>query len=244
MADTLTIKCAECGHVNEPERVYCHNCGAKLDRSLLPKPADKKENAEEARKRYNKMVNPGSNWAVRDAKTLCKVLVGAALVASLGLYCMPPENAPERAEEIGTMQIRDLWSSQMEAPGITAVNYTEASANSYLKTLKADDGFVKYKGAFVKFSPGVITFYVKREISGFPMWSSVDYKPVVKDGKFLPQVIGVHYGRLGIDPIAAFAQDWGVGPVLKVLQPSFKGLDRIGAIEVAEGRVTITTKPQ
>ena len=32
-----TLTCAECGFVNEAERVYCHNCGKKLDRSLIPK---------------------------------------------------------------------------------------------------------------------------------------------------------------------------------------------------------------
>ena len=35
--DTRRLTCAECKYENEVERVYCHNCGEKLDRSLLPK---------------------------------------------------------------------------------------------------------------------------------------------------------------------------------------------------------------
>ena len=27
--------CPECQHENEPERMYCHSCGARLDRSKL-----------------------------------------------------------------------------------------------------------------------------------------------------------------------------------------------------------------
>ena len=30
-----TLTCKECQHVNEEARIYCHNCGTKLDRSLL-----------------------------------------------------------------------------------------------------------------------------------------------------------------------------------------------------------------
>jgi hypothetical protein len=29
------LACTECQHQNEVQRIYCHNCGAKLDRSAL-----------------------------------------------------------------------------------------------------------------------------------------------------------------------------------------------------------------
>ncbi len=54
------LKCPQCEYANEPERVYCHNCGAKLDRSLLPqvKEAKEKQDQERARRRVKKLTNP------------------------------------------------------------------------------------------------------------------------------------------------------------------------------------------
>ena len=51
--------CPECRHENEPERIYCHNCGARLDRSGLAA-ADKppQEGATQAYQRLRKMFDP------------------------------------------------------------------------------------------------------------------------------------------------------------------------------------------
>ena len=51
---TMEVKltCGQCGYANEPERVYCHNCGSKLDRSVLPKEeAKRKEESPETARR-------------------------------------------------------------------------------------------------------------------------------------------------------------------------------------------------
>ena len=32
---TITLVCPDCQHENEPQRIYCHSCGARLDRSKL-----------------------------------------------------------------------------------------------------------------------------------------------------------------------------------------------------------------
>ena len=52
-----TLTCSQCGFANETERVYCHNCGAKLDRSLLPKATEtSKDSVAKVRKRVQKMT--------------------------------------------------------------------------------------------------------------------------------------------------------------------------------------------
>ena len=77
-----TLPCEQCGYANEPERVYCHNCGAKLDRSLLPKTTEKPpERPEKARKRIEKMTNPKSGGVGREIKALFKVAFFSALLA-------------------------------------------------------------------------------------------------------------------------------------------------------------------
>ena len=39
MTTTATIICPDCRNENEFERIYCHDCGAKLDRSRVKKEA-------------------------------------------------------------------------------------------------------------------------------------------------------------------------------------------------------------
>jgi hypothetical protein len=244
MSDSITIKCSECGHQNEPERVYCHNCGTKLDRSLLPKPEEKKnyETPEQTRRRMKKMMDVRGSWVKRDFKALVKTLIFAAVVAALLLYWLPPESVPAGKDEPGDYALRDSWNAQMESPQATRLEYKEEDVNRYLKTLKAGESFVQFKGAYVKFSPGVATFMVKREMWGLAMWSSVDYRPAMKSGKLAPQVVGVRYGRLGVDPAATFAHELGVGAVLKTLEKDFGKFDRIQKVEVQEGKLTIETR--
>jgi hypothetical protein len=248
MPDPLHIKCADCGHENEPERVYCHNCGAKLDRSLLPKPEDKKnfETPDATRRRVTRMMNPQGSWVKRDFKALVKVLIFAAVVAALFLFWVPPENMPAATEGLGDYILREQWNRQIESPAPSVLEYTEADTNRFLKTLKGGEGVIpgiKFKSAVVKFSPGVVTLFVERDAWGLcSLWSSVDYRPVMKDGKLVPQVIGVHYGRLGIHPSATFAHQWGVEAVLKTLERDFGKWDRIQSVQVEEGRLIVTTK--
>jgi hypothetical protein len=157
---------------------------------------------------------------------------------------MPPEGAPEKGEDIGNFTFRDAWAAQSQAPGATAGAYTEVQINEYLKTLKPDDSFVKFKAAYVKLTPGVLTIWVRREVSGFSLWSSAGYQPTVKDGKLGGIPVSIHYGRLGIAPELTFAHSWGTGAVLTAIAPQFKDLDRIQEITVGDGVLNVVTKPK
>ena len=56
MTTSMTkLVCPECRHENEPERVYCHSCGAKLDRSAV---TVRKEPVKDTRQRVRKMFDP------------------------------------------------------------------------------------------------------------------------------------------------------------------------------------------
>src|SRR5438552_884776 len=53
------LVCPECQHENEPERVYCHNCGARLDRfALTNEKGTPKENLVETQKRLRRIFSP------------------------------------------------------------------------------------------------------------------------------------------------------------------------------------------
>src|SRR3954464_447940 len=91
----ITLTCKDCGYNNEPERVYCHNCGEKLDRSVLPKDEQlRRESPERARKRIMRMTNPGANPIRSAITTTLKTLAWAAFIAAAILSCLPPDNVP------------------------------------------------------------------------------------------------------------------------------------------------------
>jgi predicted amidophosphoribosyltransferase len=54
----IKLICPECRRENEPERIYCHDCGARLDRTALAKAAPKGEDAKETQRRLKSMLDP------------------------------------------------------------------------------------------------------------------------------------------------------------------------------------------
>jgi hypothetical protein len=112
-APNQTLTCGPCGYANEPERVYCHNCGTKLDRSLLPKEDGRKqESVEKTRRRVRKMTNPGQDSpVVREVKAFFKTIIWAAVVAALILFALPPDGIPEKS-----LQLCQRGSSRANSP--------------------------------------------------------------------------------------------------------------------------------
>src|SRR5207237_1793160 len=93
---TMTkIVCGECRHENEAERIYCHNCGERLDRSAAAaqKPI---VDPTETHRRLQKMLGPPSrvrhNFFAVSKLVLAAVAAGAVVETAL-----PPElRAPTR----------------------------------------------------------------------------------------------------------------------------------------------------
>src|SRR4029453_16650967 len=95
---TQKLTCAQCGYENEPERVYCHNCGTKLDRSVLPRDTQThQETLAETRRRIRKMTHPGTFGPT--AKTFFKTIFWAAILAAILLLIRKPANLLTREQE-------------------------------------------------------------------------------------------------------------------------------------------------
>lgn len=245
---TPTLPCEQCGYNNEPERVYCHNCGSKLDRSLLPKAAEKpQEDAQKAKKRIERMTNPRANVLAREFKALVKVAFFSALIAALFLVFQKPEDMPELKK--GEM-LRLVSSDMMEAlgsPTPARVSFTDNDINGYLKQPlnKPKDTMVpgvQVVHAYVKCLPGVLRIYSEQSAFGFPTYSRIDFKLEVKDGKFLATVVGGAFGKLSIDPQLMQYADYAFGTLWDSLQRERKQMDKMQSITVYEGRIDLVTK--
>src|SRR5438094_2077456 len=126
---TMTkLVCAECRHENEAERIYCHNCGERLDRS--PVIAQKKtQDPQEAHRRLQKMLGP-PNMARRNFFNVSKLALAAAVVAALVQIALPPEfPAPTKAvpPQID-LDLENTATFQKTGP----LEYSQDQINAYL----------------------------------------------------------------------------------------------------------------
>lgn len=248
-SNTPTLKCSSCEHENEPERVYCHNCGSKLDRSLLPKvEASKSETADETHQRVQRMMKPKRAGGFSDMKVGIQMVIFAILVAAIFLFWLKPEGVPDSSKgHIPVADPGDLWTRLMEVKTANSFTSTEEDINAHLaRTLKAGEASmgIKFVRAVAAFKPGTVTVFVERSVFGLSTYSSVTYKITNRDGKVGAELIGLHLGRLGIHPsIAGSLENWAVTGLWKTLGKELKQADRLSEIRVAEGRITFVSKP-
>lgn len=242
------LKCGACGHENEPERVYCHSCGAKLDRSVLPKLEPAKEDAEEAKKhkRVKKMMSAGRGAIKRDIKVGISVLILAAAVGALYLFWQTPAGVPpDNSNVLPDRDAGELWERMMAAPNALAVTFTDVELNAYLKrAIKSSESSVpgvKFKRAFLTLDPELLTLTVERDMWGFKQFSSVSYRPS-KDGQYAPEVAAVNFGRLALHPLLKIAGEFSIGSVGKAFKKEMDGLSRVANAKVDKGSITVTTK--
>jgi hypothetical protein len=232
--------------LNEPERVYCHNCGSKLDRSLLPKTEEKKqEGPEKARKRIAKMTNPQGSVVVREIKALFKVAFWSAVLAAVIQIVRPPEGVPD-PKAVSDRLVSGDMADALESPQPRGISFTQDEINSHLKRkVKAKETMVpgvQVTRIFVNLRPGTLRLCPEYDVWGYPMYAGVEYSLEVKDGKFTATPVGGNLGRLSLHP-----------ELMKYVEPAFAGLhssvaserkqmDQIAIVKVEDKRIDLATK--
>src|SRR5262249_49427586 len=95
-ASTVKLICAECRHENEAERIYCHNCGERLDRSAVSA-QQKGQDPNAERRRLQKMME-GPTALRRNFFRVSKLALAAVGAAALVEIALPPDlPAPTKA---------------------------------------------------------------------------------------------------------------------------------------------------
>ena len=248
-APAANLPCGQCGYENEAERVYCHNCGAKLDRSLLPKEGEgsgKTETPGEARKRIAKMTNPKSGGGMREIKTAVNVLIYSAILAAVFLIVRPPDGVPEVGKDLPQRFVSTDLMDALDSPQPKRVDFTEVEINAHLQQLlKAKDAGVaglEFKRAYVNLMPGAIHIGSEQSLFGLPLYSGVLYRIEVRDGKFIPTILGGNFGRLAVHPLAMQYLDFFFQKLWTALSRERKQMDRMQTVIVQKGTITLVTK--
>lgn len=249
-SESPKLICAACNHANEMERVYCHNCGEKLDRSLLPKIEEvaAADDQKKVSKQVRKMMNPTrGNW-LGTVKTFVLIVVFAAIVAAVFLACLPPDGVPPMKAGMPERRAGDLWESMMSSRLPVSLTFNEAEINYHLAhhpQLKPSEGLLglKFERAFAAFTPGTVTLTAQRDAWGLTLYNSASFRLAVTDGKWSPEITGLRFGRLGFPPVVGKLASITLEGVGKAFAKEAKQSDRLEKIEPGEGTIKFVSKP-
>ena len=239
---TTKLVCAECRHENEAERIYCHNCGERLDRSAVV--AQKKQHdPQEAHRRLQKMLGP-PNKARQNFFAVSKLALAAAVVAALVEIALPPE-LPAPTKTAPTQVDLDLESAasyQKAGP----LEYSQDQINAYLayrltsKKKALNEPLLDFVRATASFREGTCTIAMERSLFGYSLFSSTSYRVDTGAGKISATNVGGWIGRLPVHPAIMQYGDIIFADLWSALDRERKLVGKMAAVNFHDGSVTIT----
>jgi hypothetical protein len=244
----ITLVCPECRRENEAERIYCHDCGARLDRTALAKVAPKTEDAQATRDRLRKMLDPQRAKIRHLFFKTSKMILGALITAAIIQMILPPDAPPpaktgEFPPQI-TLDLENALLNHSTAP----MQYTEAQVNAYLgSALKSKQAalnkYLQFERAIVTFDENLCRITVQRSLFGLSVYTGTSSKVTLDKGAIAATNIGGSIGRLPVHPMlmkygdALFADLWAA------LDRERKAIAKMERIEFHPQQVVLVPKP-
>ena len=247
---TTTLVCKQCNFENEPERVYCHNCGAKLDRSLLPPEASKREDPVLVQERVRKMVKPRNVSLINQFKNLLYSISLAAVLAIIVVIIKPPDGLPNLDPSVvmDAPSITDDMDAAMQNGVAQRLTYKEDQVNAFLQSSlhgtkgeKAGALAMTFERVFIHLGDGVVQATTQQSLFGLSVYATTDRTFSVRNGVITSKPTGGSLGRLPIPARAMPVFEVVFQPVTKALDRTLKLLGQMQAATVRKGSVELIT---
>lgn len=244
----IKLICPECRRENEPERIYCHDCGARLDRTALAKIAPKGEDAKETQRRLRTMLDPQRAKMRLMFFKISKLILGAFAAAALVQMLLPPDVPPRTKTGEFPPQINlDLENAAMNH-STAPLRYTEAQVNAYLgSALKSKQAvlskLLQFERATVNFDENVCLITAERSLFGFSVFTGTSSKVTLDNGTLKASNNGGRIGRLPIHPLLMQYADPLFADLWTALERERKSVAKMGAIEFHPQAVVLIPKP-
>jgi hypothetical protein len=244
----MKLVCPECRRENEPERIYCHDCGARLDRSALAKEASKEEDPKATQRRLRSMLDPRRALMRRRFFQGSKLVLGALAVAVIVQMVRAPDLPAKPESAMLPAQINlDLENAAMDPRGGSALRYTDEQVNAYLAyALKGKQAalskYLTFERAIVKFDEGYCIMTVERSLFGFSVFTTASYNVSLQNGAITAQSRGGRIGRMPVHP--ALMQQAGIlfQDVWTALDRDRKNVMKLGVLEFHPKMVLLAPK--
>ncbi|HVF72079.1 MAG TPA: zinc ribbon domain-containing protein [Chthoniobacterales bacterium] len=244
----IKLVCPECRRENEAERIYCHDCGARLDRSSLAKIAPKGEDAKETQRRLRTMLDPQRAKMRLMFFKISKLILGALATAAIVQMLLPPDVPPPPKTGDFPPQINlDLENAALNH-GLPPLQYTEAQVNAYLgsalRSKKAAlSKLLEFERAIVRFDENICRVTAQRSLFGFSLFTTTSSRVTLQDGKLAATNIGGSIGRLPVHPLVMKYADPLFGDLWTALDRERKSVAKMNGIEFHPQAVVLIPKP-
>jgi hypothetical protein len=243
----IKLVCPECQRQNEPERIYCHDCGARLDRSALAKVAPKGEDPKQTQRRLRQMLDPGRAKMRLMFFKISKLILGAAALAVLIEMLLPPREVPERSKNIELQQINLDLENAITSHSAAPLQYSEAQVNNYFVNVAKNkhaalSKVLEFERAFVNFDEGVCRITVERSLLGFSVFHAISGNVALHDGTLTTSTVGGSIGRMPIHPMIMKYGDILFTDLWAALDRERKSVSKMGAIEFHPKTVLLSPK--
>lgn len=244
----IKLICPECRRENEAERIYCHDCGARLDRSALAKEAPKGEDVKDTQRRLKNMLDPGRAKMRLMFFKVSKVVLGALALAAFVQMILPPDVPPRAKTGEFPPQINlDLENAAMNHT-TAPLQYTEAQVNAYLgSALKSKQAalskLLQFERAVVTLDETVCRVTAERSLLGLSVFTTTSAKVSLQNGTLNASNIGGSIGRLPVHPFLMKYADPLFADLWTALDRERKAVAKMGAIEFHPQLVVLTPKP-
>jgi hypothetical protein len=204
----MSLHCAACQYDNDPTRVYCHSCGAKLERGAAsPPPPTGFTHPTDVLKTSKE--RPPLAWSAGLA-ALVRLAVLGGLVWAVVLAFLPPHDipAPVPADQDLADRLSALVADSSAPDGTRAFAVPAADVSAWLAsnvTLHPADGALSYLNPErVYFVPRQGDFRLGLETAvpmGFRVYFEGVYAPVRDASGCTLQAKRLSIGRLPLPPV-------------------------------------------
>ncbi|MEO8439441.1 MAG: zinc ribbon domain-containing protein [Spartobacteria bacterium] len=238
--------CGDCQHENEPERIYCHNCGARLDRSAVVKQkAEEGATEEHTRQHLKKLFRPNRGRGKRIALHVGQLLLGSACFAAVVVMLLPPDlPAPPKGASFAPLINMDIVSALSSQQPVSLV-YNEEQVNSYLaatvrrKDSSAQEGFFPLRRVFAQFQEGQCWVHAERRLFVLSIFCGGAYRVQVGGGKISAENAAGYIGRMPIHPALMKYADVLLGKVWDCVSRERNSVARLAGLEFHPQTVTL-----
>jgi hypothetical protein len=239
------LVCPECGHDNEPERVYCHSCGGRLDRSGAALGKSREETLHETRRRVRSMFDPTRVkirfWFFRTSKLILAACAAAALIEMIS----PPDVPPPVKSSLLLSQMALELENAVSYHRPAQLQYSEDQVNVHLayalrnKQSMLDKPLLDFKRAIVRLEEGQLKLTTERSLLGLSLYSGVSYVVKLQGGHITATTNGGSIGRVPIHPQLMQLVDGVFGDVWAALDRERKLVAKMASIELHSKSVVL-----
>jgi len=190
------LKCSQCSHENDATRVFCQNCGMRLER-----PEGTQATISGNTPVMGRAVPPKKGFSLalgtllgglrgnflRLLRTILTTAILAAVLAALIQMSRKPDGIPaaEPANEAQATKLFQGIKAFAETVYPRALDVSQAQANNYLAArivpdAAAEGGSVlsaRFERAFVVIGQGELQFFVQQKLFGWPVFIYLIAKP-------------------------------------------------------------------